>query len=196
MANINLSEKIAYGLGRISDVYKSLLWQQAKLHGISPIQIQILIYVEHNSPENCNVSNLAKVFQVTKPTISDAIRVLINKDYLLKDHSPTDSRRYNVVLTTKGNDLVKELSAYDQPIKSLFADYPEEKQLEIYQMLVQAVTQMNDAGIIQVQQNCFSCKFYSRDKSASHYCNLMQKPLEQGDIRLNCADHEVAEAKL
>ena len=94
---MELQSKIITGLERLGEVFRVLLWQKAKVYGISPIQIQILLFVANHQTSLANVSYLAKEFNVTKPTISDAVRVLLKKDFLAKDLSPADSRRYNPV---------------------------------------------------------------------------------------------------
>lgn len=189
---MDLIGKISFGLGRVADVYKTLLWQQAKLQGISPIQIQILLYIDGHAVDKCNVSHLAKNFQVTKPTISDAIRVLLNKELLIKDHSPTDSRRYNLLLTTKGLALIKEISQYDQSVLKILKESSTEELSSLYASLTHLIDQMNRQGIIEIQQNCYSCRFYKGNRSDQHYCNLMQKKLKQTELRLDCPEHEAA----
>ena len=72
--NENTGNKIVAGLERLSHVFKTLLWEKAKQHGLSPIQIQLLIFIQYHSDEKNTVSYLAKEFSVTKPTVSDAIR--------------------------------------------------------------------------------------------------------------------------
>ena len=93
----DLSRKISTGLERISQAYKALLWNKAKIFGLSPIQIQILIFLAHHKRQLCNVSLLAQEFNVTKPTISDAIRVLESKKMIIKDYSSPDNRSYTIL---------------------------------------------------------------------------------------------------
>ena len=81
----SITSKIVVGLERISEVFKVLLWEHAKVIGLSPIQIQILIFIAYHKQELCNVSHLAKEFNVTKPTVSDAIKVLDRKKFIVKD---------------------------------------------------------------------------------------------------------------
>ena len=81
---LNLEVKVLNGFERLSEALKSLLWEKAKVHGISPIQIQLLVFISNHKIEICNVSYMAKEFNVTKATISDAVRVLIKKEYLEK----------------------------------------------------------------------------------------------------------------
>jgi hypothetical protein len=44
----SISSKIVVGLERVSEVFKVLLWEKAKLVGLSPIQIQILFFVAYH----------------------------------------------------------------------------------------------------------------------------------------------------
>ena len=84
----DMSSKIVAGLERISEVFKVLLWNKAKEVGLSPIQIQILLFVAFHKDELCNVSHLAKEFNVTKPIVSDAIKALDKKE-MIPEISPT-----------------------------------------------------------------------------------------------------------
>src|SRR5690606_14693713 len=91
----DISSKIVTGLERVSEVFKILLWEKAKLVGLRPIQIQILIFIAHHKQHLCNISHLAKEFNVTKPTVSDAVRILDKKGFVIKDFSSSDSRSYS-----------------------------------------------------------------------------------------------------
>ena len=44
----SVSNKIVVGLERISEVFRTLLWAEAKKSGVSPIQIQILIFIAYH----------------------------------------------------------------------------------------------------------------------------------------------------
>ncbi|MEE9374678.1 MAG: helix-turn-helix domain-containing protein [Saprospiraceae bacterium] len=82
---------------RVSEVFKVLLWEHAKVIGLSPIQIQILIFIAYHKSELCNTSHLAKEFNITKPKVSDDIRVLDKKKYSIKGYSLSDSRSYSLL---------------------------------------------------------------------------------------------------
>lgn len=58
--NENLDNKIVAGLERLSHVFKALLWEKAKEHSLSPIQIQLLIFIHNHTQEKTTVSYLAK----------------------------------------------------------------------------------------------------------------------------------------
>ena len=78
--NASLSAKITSGLERIASLFKVLLWEQSKTTVLSPIQIQLIIFIRYHDDSLCNVSYLASEFNLTKATVSDAIRILQEKN--------------------------------------------------------------------------------------------------------------------
>jgi len=187
---LNLEIKILNGLERLSEVLKSMLWEKAKVYGISPIQIQILLFVANHKTEICNVSYLAKEFNVTKATISDAVRVLIKKEYLEKDYSPADNRRYNLLVSTTGANLVGNLEEYATALTTELSAFKEKELKNTYDTLTKLIFQLNQQGIIQVQRTCYNCNYYSGDKKEKHYCNLLKSKLKTHEIRLDCNEFE------
>jgi len=188
---MDLNMKVIVGLERISEVFKTMLWEKAKTHGISPIQIQTLLFIAHHKPALCNVSYLAKEFNVTKPTISDVIRVLDKKGLVEKDYSSADSRSYSLFVSSTGKQLIKELEAYSLPLQQELNQFGESELTSLYTTVSKLIFQLNRAGILSVQRTCFGCKFYSKQDSA-HYCQLLQTNLLDVEIRLDCADYQKA----
>ena len=187
----NLTSKIVVGLERVSEAFKYLLWDHAKTIGISPIQIQILIFIANHKRELCSVSYLAKEFNITKPTVSDAVKVLVNKKLIIKDFSNTDSRSYTIVLSKSGKDLVLEIDKFANPIKSPLESFNQSELEVLYTTINKLIYSLNKVGIIQVQRTCYGCKFYEQNKG-KHYCNFLNKQLNNNEIRLDCAEYEDA----
>lgn len=185
--NLDLSSKIVVGLERISEVFKSLLWDKAKLVGLSPIQIQTLIFIAYHKAELCNVSHLAKEFNVTKPTISDVIKVLDKKKLIVKEHSSTDSRRYTIKLSNLGRLIVENTNDFAAPLESIVRSLPEYELEGVYKALSTLIYKLNKNEVLKVQRTCFGCVFYTKSET-SHYCNLLNKELFSREIRLDCPD--------
>jgi len=183
-------EHILNGLERIAEVLKSQRWEQGKEHGLSPIQIQILLFVANHQTDLCNVSQLAWEFQVTKPTISDAVRVLVQKSLLAKDHGPNDHRRYNLLLTPQGSDLTTDLKQYAAPVINALAQLPAGERTNLYATLTKLIFQLHQQGVIQVQRTCFACRFYRGNRADEHYCQFLQTPLNKDTLRLDCPEFE------
>ena len=191
--NQSTSSKIIVALERISEAFKALLWKKAKEFGLSPIQIQMLIFIAYHKQDLCNVSHLAKEFNVTKPTISDAVRVLLKKEYITKDVSNLDSRSYSILLTETGKNLIKQTEDFALPIKSKLDLLETSKQDDLFHSLSQVIYNLNQIGILTVQRTCYGCKFYE-NKNSIHYCQLLNKPLKVSDIRVDCPEFNAKEA--
>ncbi len=184
-----LSSKIIAGLERVSQAFKVMLWEKAKHLGISPIQIQILIFVAHHKAAYNNVSFLAQEFNVTKPTISDAVKVLHKKGLIAKDHSATDNRSYTIFLTDRGKEVVAETDSFANPMAKMLDKASNEEKENLFKSLSELIYGLNQQDILTVQRMCFACKFYEPGTD-HHYCRLLEKNLKASDIRLDCNEFE------
>jgi len=185
----DISSKIVAGMERVSEVFKILLWEKAKLVGLSPIQIQILIFIAFHKQNLCNVSHLAKEFNVTKPTVSDAIRILDKKGLILKDFSSSDSRSYSISLSDLGTDIVSQTYDFSNPLKKQIDGFSTSELKDLLGTLSQLIYKLNRNGILSVQRTCYGCKFYEKNREVD-YCNLLQKELMKKEIRLDCPEYE------
>jgi DNA-binding MarR family transcriptional regulator len=187
--NQNTSTKIIVALQRISEAFKVLLWDKAKELGLSPIQIQILLFVDNHNDDLCNVSHLAEEFNLTKPTISDAVKVLNNKGFIEKGYSTTDSRSYTIQLTTTGKDIVLQTEQFANPIQATLHNIGTDSQDELFKILSEVIYKLNQNGILTVQRMCYGCRYYQKNNQ-QHYCNLLNTELLTKDIRLDCPEFE------
>jgi len=187
--NDHVSSKIVAGLERISEVFKVLLWEKAKLVGLSPIQIQILIFVAYHKEALCNVSHLAREFNLTKPTISDAVRILDKKELIIKDFSNVDQRSYSIRISPTGEKIVQETEDFANPLQNKLSSFNATEQKQLFQTLSKLIYQLNRSGILTVQRTCYGCTFYEK-ASNGDYCNLLKKDLLSSDIRLDCPEFQ------
>src|SRR5690606_13440065 len=185
----DLTGKIVVGLERISEVFKSLLWDHAKEIGLSPIQIQILIFIAYHKDELCNVSHLAKEFSITKPTISDAVRVLETKHLIQKIYGTGDGRSYTISLSEEGTKVVERTHNFAGPIKDQLDKMDISKLENVYQTLTKLIYSLNKTGVIGVQRMCSGCKFYDGNDQ-KHYCHYIKNDILPNDLKLDCPEFE------
>lgn len=185
----NISSKVVAGLERISGAFKSLLWEKAMRVGLSPIQIQILIFIAFHNEKLCNVSHLAKEFNVTKPTISDAIKALYAKKMVKKEFSATDNRSYTIGLSPLGREMVSKTSDFADPMKTQI-DGLNQKELEsFFNTVGKLVYKLKADRILEVQRTCYGCGFHQKT-GTTHYCTLLDKRFSDKDIRLDCSVYQ------
>ena len=186
----DLTSKIVVGLERLSEVFRVLLWEKSKETGLSPIQIQILLFVKDHPSKMANVSTLSKEFNLKKPTISDAVKVLFQKGYILK-LGEEDARSYTISMSEDGKKLAKKLEDFDSPLKQAINQLASENQGSMYHSLVRLIYSLNESGLIEVQRTCFGCQYYDHRK-AGHYCKFIKSPLRDEELRIDCLDFQKA----
>ena len=187
----NIEGKIVIALERISEAFKVLLWQEGKKNALSPLQIQLLIFLKYHSPEHCKVKYLAKEFNVTKATISETVRLLTKKELIYKEIDPVDTRSYSIYLTHKGTLFAAQSSSFARVMENPIHSYSDKKKEDLFQSLLEFIEKLNQEGIITVQRMCFSCRFY-QPGTKNDYCKLLKKNLHKPDLRVDCPEHEAA----
>jgi DNA-binding MarR family transcriptional regulator len=189
--NENLDSKLVVALERISEAYRVLLWNHSKEISLSPIQIQILLFINFHSKDLCNVTYLAKEFNVTKATMSDSIKVLVQKEYLEKVSDPNDTRSFFLSLSKEGKKIVSESANFAQKIEKPLSQLSEEKKIAMLEGLFHLIFELNQSGVITVQRMCTLCSHYSFHKQ-KHFCNLLQRQLSAKQLRIDCPEFTAA----
>lgn len=190
----NIDAKLIYGLEKVSQIYRLLLWQTQSQTGLSPIQSQILIFMLFHDDKLVSISNFAIEFSVTKATVSDAFKTLIKKGLVRKEQDVTDKRRQVLKLTQEGISLAHEIKNYTQPLEESIDIFTPKKKEQFFGLLKELLGELNRKNIISPLRMCGTCHYYEiRDKKP--YCKLLESILKESEIRLDCAEYEAQEKK-
>lgn len=189
--NQSTESKIVASLERISQAFRVLLWNESKEHALSPIQVQILIFLLHHSEEKRKVTYLADEFNITKASISDTIKTLEQKELIRKDYEPHDTRSYIIRLTNKGIKIAEQTSLFTEelqvPIDKLHADDKE----NLFLSLIGIIQHLNKSGVITIQRMCSTCSYFIKGSAGSaHFCKLLNQNLYSKDLRIDCPEHQ------
>jgi DNA-binding MarR family transcriptional regulator len=186
--NNQVEYRIVAALERLSEAFRVLLWNEAKILNISPIQIQILVFVKFHSLEKCKVSYLAQEFNMSKATVSDAVKILLQKGLIEKETDADDTRSYTIRLSKTGEQTINKAVLFANPmLKSLDTLSIEQKEI-LLDSLLQMIYRLHKAGIITIQRMCQTCQYF-QNREGGHYCNLLQKPLTKAEFRMDCPEH-------
>lgn len=190
--NRSTESKIVASLERIAQAFRVLLWQESKEFSLSPIQVQVLIFLLYHSEEKRKVSYLADEFNMTKATISDTIKTLEQKNLIHKEFDPYDSRSYTIHLTEKGKAIADKTSFFTQEIRTPIDKlHPDDKE-NLLLSLLNIIRHLNKSGVITIQRMCLSCAYYqSSGEGQEHFCKLLNKELHVTDLRIDCPEHEL-----
>ncbi len=190
--NQSVESKIIASLERISQAFRVLLWQESKEFSLSPIQVQVLIFLLYHSEEKRKVSYLADEFNMTKATISDTVKSLEQKGLIKKEPEPHDTRSYIIHLTKKGKATAEKTALFSEEIKTPIDKlHPDDKE-NLLLSLLGIIHYLNKSGIITLQRMCLTCAYYKqKHKGEKHFCQLLNQKLENKDLRIDCPEHEL-----
>lgn len=111
--------QIVLGLEQISSALRNLLWQQANEHGLSPLQVQVLLFVYFREQEPVTMTLLAGQFKLSKATMSIAIKSMEQKRFITRKKAEADSRSYILLLTDWGKDIAHIAGFYLEPVRKI-----------------------------------------------------------------------------
>jgi DNA-binding MarR family transcriptional regulator len=192
--NSSIESKIVASLERVSQAFRVLLWNESKEFSLSPIQVQLLIFLLHHSDEKRKVSYLADEFNMTKATISETIKTLEQKKLIKKEYEPHDTRSYIIHLTKKGKDIAEQTSLFAKQIQVPISKLHSTDKENLLLSLLDIILHLNKSGIITIQRMCFTCHFYKANKDGQkHFCGLLNTKLADDELRIDCAEHKQKE---
>jgi DNA-binding MarR family transcriptional regulator len=187
----NIDYKIVAALEKISEVFRVLLWTEAKEHKLSPIQMQLLIFIKyHNSDKQRRIASMAREFNLTKATISDSIKVLEQKGLIKRTDDAVDSRSFNFSLTDQGAKLTGMIENFTLPLDGAIATLSPQQKDQFLVSVLDLIYRLNQNGIINTQRMCYNCYYYNGDRQQTHFCNLMKKPLAIDELRIECPEQK------
>ena len=190
----DLNRVIIVALERLSQAFRSLLWDHAKEEKLSPIQIQFLLYINSQKNRQSFVSDLAREFNLTPPTVSDAIRVLKQKGLVEKNISDADKRKFALKITGTGKKQIANFMNWQGPLVEHLYQFPLRTRQTVLVFLLNFVESLRKGKILGDVKTCFSCGYFRDSKSDaethSFFCFLRDVPLNESDLRLDCPNYQ------
>lgn len=198
----DVDAKIVAALERLGQVSQVLLRNRAEESSLSPIQIRIVVHLLFHRAGQCRVGDLARRFDLTPATVSDAVSTLARKGLVSKERDPADRRARVLRLTEEGKEVASELSGWAGAVRRVLKDHlgghSDAEKVIVMRFLMDLIAQLQDEGLITVARMCTTCRFFGKDwypesSEAPHHCKLLDKPLKLHELRLDCPEHELPE---
>ncbi len=188
--------KLVASLDRLSQALRSLLWEETKTSGLSPIQIQLLIHLRFHQGVDSRVGDLAGEFDLASATVSEALTTLVDKGLVKKEPDPADGRARVLRLTARGKKSADRIGGWADVLQQQLGEYSEAQVVVVMRFLMDLIAGLQEAGIVSITRMCSTCRFFERTGrpgfGAPHYCALLEKPLREAELRLDCPEHEAA----
>ncbi len=195
-AQPDLDSKLVAALERIGQALRLQLRDEAKRHGLSPTQLQLLIRLSHAPAQSHRVVPLAQELDVTQPTISDAMGALRSKGLVARRRSAADARAWTLELTERGQALAAGVSEWHDRTRTQLATLPAADKEQTLRVLLETISRLQQTGVITVARLCLTCRFYRPDahpaETRRDHCALLDLPLGPSDLRVDCPEHQLA----
>jgi DNA-binding MarR family transcriptional regulator len=192
----DVDAKIVAALERLSQVFRVRLREEAWEHGLSPTQAQFLIYLHYHDVELRRISQLAREFDLTQATVSDAVASLETKGLVQREKWPEDRRIVTLRLTPDGEKLATILSGWADLIREHLRPFSPEDREAMMHFLIEFIGSLQRYGLITVARMCVTCRFFQQDihpgEPLLHHCTLLDVPLGRANLRVDCPEHEPA----
>lgn len=188
-----IDSKVITALEKLANIVRNMLQEQAGELRLSPIQVQILIYLSMQPVEQRRISQLAKVFGLTAATISDSVRVLKEKNLVSQARDEKDARIINLELTDKGRAVAAEGTRWADHFYTIIEDFPLKEKEAVLNFLLKLIASLRETGKLPVARLCLLCQFFRRDvhndSDRPHHCVFLDKSLGIADLKLDCPHH-------
>ena len=188
--------KIITGLSKVSIALKSHSWKEANESGLTPTQGQILVNLNLWSSKNPGLSELAEALGITLATASSSMNTLVEKKLVRKSRSPVDGRSLVVSLTAKGKKEAENAAGWPDFLTGAIEVLSPEEQAVFFRGLLKIIRSLQDEGQIPVSRMCVTCAYFKphvhKDLKRPHHCGFVNSPFGDGELRLECGDHESA----
>lgn len=188
--------QIASGLARLATFGRAATWQAGALSGLTPTQAEILQRIALR-PQRA--SDLAAHLGVTPATISDFVGTLRTKGLVTRRPDPGDRRAWHLVPTEPGRQLLSRIPAVPVQLQQAIAALPASDRGALLAALMRLIRSLQEARAIPVQRMCATCRHFRPhahdDASAPHHCDFVNAAFADADLRLDCGEHEMAQAE-
>ncbi len=190
--NEDLDLKIIAALERLGQTFRVLLLNEGKELSLSPIQLQVLIFLLFHDADKRKITYLAEEFNITKASLSDTIRSLEEKGLIRKTPVPEDSRSYIIDLTGNGKSIAQRASLFTDELKTPIHQLSADDKQNLLISLIRIIHHLQQAGVISIQRMCLTCAHYRKGHQGhSHYCSLLNQGLAEKELRIDCAEHSI-----
>lgn len=193
----SLEHRIGEALARLAQALRSDDWSRAKAAGLNPAQGAILQLLEGRK-NGLGIGEIAGHLGVSQPSATDSVRSLEAKGLVTKAEVAGDRRSVRVELTEAGRAILAgDLASAGSVDASIIMLAGEEKD-EFLFTLIKLIRTMQEAGAIPIQRMCVSCRYFRpfahADADRPHHCQFVDAAFGQTSLRIDCRDHETADA--
>jgi DNA-binding MarR family transcriptional regulator len=191
-------ERVLVGLSRIGTVLRSQAWEGSAGTGIHPTQAQVLVFLARSGPPGLRLSELADRLAINRSTTSESVSALERKGLVERRPDPSDGRAIRIALTPDGEVAAAGLGEWPDLLLEVVGELDPGEKGALLRLLTKLIRGLQLRGEITPQRMCVSCRFFQPDvhddPERPHHCGYVDAPFGDAQLRLDCREHEPAEA--
>lgn len=194
--NEPLARRLADGLGRLAAALRQNAWQEALPEGLTPTQGEILSFLDRRP--GATLAQVSEALGVRPATASEAVRVLVEKGLASKSRRPDDGRVLWLQLTTEGRGRAEEASHWDDFLSTAIDALDDQERRVMLRGVSRLIERLQWDGRIPTARLCITCRHFRPrvhdDPDRPNHCALVDAPFGDGDLRIDCPEHETTAA--
>jgi DNA-binding MarR family transcriptional regulator len=182
-----LDRKLLAAVERLGRALRAARQHLATRHRLSLLQIHLLEQLADRRARR--VGELAAELDISQPTASDAIATLHDKGLVTRRRDVDDGRATVVALTARGVELATTVAAELAPLLAGDHATAADDRATALRVLLGEISRLQRAGVITVNRSCLTCHHFRPPQDGAAHCLLLDEPLADADLRLDCPDH-------
>ena len=185
--------KLLTAIDKLGQALRVQMGQVARTHGLTSLQLQLLVRLRVDPPERRRVGALAAEFDVTLPTVSDAITTLERKGLVGRGPDPSDGRGVRIVLTERGNAVAEAADAWQVRAAGILGFVSQRDKERALGFLMGVLAELHREGLVSIARMCVTCAYFREHQGPGdemHRCVILDLDLGPADLRVDCPEHE------
>jgi DNA-binding MarR family transcriptional regulator len=194
LPDVDLDSQIVEALDRLSLALGALRRRTARDHGLSPLQVRLLVLLQHDGDTRRRLRDMARSCGVETARVRSALADLEMRGLVERPSSERDVRTVRLILLPAGRSLAVALSAWAHPVRKAVGRTPAHTKEALLPVLVDWIADLCHARVLTAARVCPSCRFFARDvhsdSGSPHYCQLFEAALADSTLRVDCPEHQ------
>ena len=185
----------AAGLEQLAALARAQSWRATGQPALPPTQVAVLRLLQA-TPEGMQANRLATRLVVSAASLSDSLRSLERKGWLVRQADPADRRARRLRLTAEGRALAQRLTEPTQGLAALMAGLDEADVGALLRVTQLMIAQAQQQGLASGLRTCLGCRFFRPHASGRsdqpHLCDFTGQPFGDPQLRVDCAEQAPA----
>jgi DNA-binding MarR family transcriptional regulator len=156
--------------------------------GLLPVQLAILGYLRDANRYSNTQQALTEYLGLTKGTVSQSLKILEERGWLMRQNDAVDRRCIRLSLTTAGQAVLA--TVVDDAWGATAATLPAAEQAVLSQLLARLLSTWQQARHGKTFGVCRSCRHF-RPGQTTHHCGLTGEALSEDDSARICREHSL-----